>query len=199
MKIQLQALIVAVVASANSVTAADLIVTETNVASFYREFSRLTTEPHLVAPLTGELCRTPPKELLEEERRMTGPHHLWSIHLYANPQALSAVTNRHAVFPVGSVIVKEKLLDDKVSGIGGMIKRAAGYDSPNGDWEYFYYGKPREFSSGRLKNCVDCHRGAKTKDHVYSVWDLPAVTQQRSNSSSSSSNTYAPYSPHKGE
>jgi len=97
-----------------------------------------------------------------------------SVHLYASPAAMPAVTNRLSAFPVGAVIVKEKLADDgKVSGVGGMIKRAAGYNASNGDWEYFYYGKPGEFSSGRLRSCIDCHRAAKTNDYVYSLWSLP--------------------------
>ena len=82
------------------------------------------------------------------------------------------------MFPAGAVIVKEKLADDgkeggKVSGVGGMVKRPAGYDAANGDWEYFYYGGPGEFSSGRISSCMECHRAARARDFVCSVWNLP--------------------------
>jgi hypothetical protein len=44
------------------------------------------------------------------------------------------------------------------------------YDPANGDWEYFYYSL-NAFSTGKLANCVDCHRNGK-RDHVFNVWDL---------------------------
>ena len=104
---------------------------------------------------------------------MTGPHYKASVHIYANPVALSAVAYRVTQFPVGSIVVKEKLGDgDKLAGIGGMIKRAAGYDPSNGDWEYFYYESPEGLTSGRITSCVECHRAAKGTDYVYSVWSL---------------------------
>ena len=161
-------------ASALAVFAADLVVTEKNAPSFYRDFTRLTKRPHRVAPITATLCTIPSRAVVEREKQATGLHYMASVHLYASPAAMPAVTNRLSAFPVGAVIVKEKLADDgKVSGVGGMIKRAAGYNASNGDWEYFYYGKPGEFSSGRLRSCIDCHRAAKTNDYVYSLWSLP--------------------------
>jgi hypothetical protein len=60
--------------------------------------------------------------------------------------------------------------DNSVAGIGGMIKRAPGFDSKNGDWEYFYSGKTAGFSIGRLQNCAECHAGAKTTDYVFCGW-----------------------------
>lgn len=132
--------------------AADLVVTERNAGTFYRDFTRLTGRPHAVDPLTAFACTIPSQA---REKQITGPHYKAYVHLYANPAAMPAVTNRLAAFPIGSVIVKEKLADrGRVSGVGGMIKRAPGYDAANGDWEYFYYGKPGEFSSGRIKSCI---------------------------------------------
>ena len=153
---------------------AALVVNEKNARTFYRDFTRLTKHPHLVAPLTATLCTTLSHAVVEREKRTTGPHYRTSIHLYANPAAIAAVNGQLPQFPVGSVIVKEKLADaGKVSGVGGMIKREAGYDASNGDWEYFYYGNPGEFSSGRIRSCIECHRAAKSTDYVYSVWSLP--------------------------
>ena len=51
-----------------------------------------------------------------------------------------------------------------------MIKRAPGYDASNGDWEYFYYGGPGEFASGRIQSCIECHRSAQSKDYTYRAW-----------------------------
>ena len=158
--------------------AAELVVDAPNVRSFYRDFPRLTRQPHLVAPLFSTLCTVGPSQVAidgrrEIEKQRTGPHHLARVHLYANPAALPAITSRQAAFAVGAVIVKEKLEnDDEVAGVGGMIKRPAGYDPDNGDWEYFYSGRPGEFSSGRISSCIECHRGARDSDHVFSVWNL---------------------------
>lgn len=174
MKVTFRILAFVAAAIALTVVAADLAVTEQTASTFYRDFTRLTKRPHRVAPLTATLCTIPSRAVVEREKQMTGLHYWASVHVYASPAAMPAVTNGLRAFPVGSVIVKEKLTDDgKVSGVGGMIKRIAGYDASNGDWEYFYYGRPGEFSSGRLPSCVECHRAAKTNDYVYSVWSLP--------------------------
>ena len=172
MKSSLQRLVCAAAVGAMGIASAELAITEANAASFYRNFVRLTERPHPVAPLTAALCTIPSQAVVEREKLLTGPHYQTSVHLYASPAALPTIKNRTAPFPVGAVIVKEKLTSDgKVSGVGGMIKRQPGYDAANGDWEYFYYGGPGEFSSGRLEGCVACHRAAKSTDHVYSVWN----------------------------
>lgn len=152
---------------------ADRVVNEKNALSFYREFTRITKHPHPVAPLTAALCTVPSNAVAEREKQVTGLHYKASVHLYVNPVAMPTITSRVADFPAGSIIVKEKLADGgKVSGVGGMIKREAGYDTTNGDWEYFYSGNPGEFASGRITSCIDCHRAAKATDYVYSVWSL---------------------------
>src|SRR5262245_32012396 len=64
--------------------AADSSVTEENAATFYRDFVRLTKQPHYVAPLTARLCTTRPSpETDEREKQMTGPLYLARVHLYA--------------------------------------------------------------------------------------------------------------------
>jgi hypothetical protein len=170
-KSSLQCLIYVVATGATAIASAEPGVTEANAATFYRNFVRLTERPHQVAPLTAALCTIPSQAVVEREKQLTGPHYKASVHLYANPVAMATIKSRTRLFPSGAVIVKEKLTNEgKVSGIGGMIKRQPGYDAPNGDWEYFYYGGPVEFSSGRIESCVACHRAAKSTDHVYSVW-----------------------------
>ncbi len=150
-----------------------LVITKDSAATFYREFKRLTTEPRYIAPLTALLCKTPGKELLDKEQAITGPHTRVAVHIYANPPAADSIAANAAEFPVGSVIVKEKLGRDgkSVSDIGGMVKRPKGYDAANGDWEFFFYTPAGEVTTGKLANCVDCHNGGK-RDHVFSVWSL---------------------------
>lgn len=145
-------------------------VTKETAFTFYGGFKRLTTQPYRVAPLTARLCAMPSPELVEREKRATGPHYKVRIHLYANAVADDAMIRKLDTFPTGSIIVKEKLAaDDSVAGVGGMIKRAPGYDAANGDWDYFYSDKGGAFFAGRLQNCADCHASAKASDYVFSA------------------------------
>jgi hypothetical protein len=151
----------------------EVFITAQNVFTFYREFSRLTKEPHLVAPLTATLCTFPTPELVEREKHKTGPHYLARVHLYANVKASKIITERGDHFSTGAIIIKEKLAkNDSVEAVGGMIKRAKGYDLSNGDWEYFYAAKTGGFSSGKLANCIECHKHAET-DFTFSLMSFP--------------------------
>src|SRR5207237_171665 len=84
-----------------------------------------------------------------------------------------------------SVIVKEKKRQDWIrgapsdvihsrDGVGGMIKRAPGYDPEHGDWEYFYFENASRIESGRIVTCVQCHVGASGKDYVFGEWSSRA-------------------------
>lgn len=59
----------------------------------------------------------------------------------------------------------------KFHGLGGMIKRAPGYDSTHGDWEYFYVAPGGEVESGRIATCVVCHQAATGRDCVFGGWE----------------------------
>ncbi|MDB6068335.1 MAG: hypothetical protein JWR26_4543 [Pedosphaera sp.] len=56
------------------------------------------------------------------------------------------------------------------NGVGGMVKRAPGYDPAHGDWEYFYFDDAAKIQSGRIASCVGCHETAKGKDYVFGTW-----------------------------
>ena len=151
-----------------------LVVTQENAGTFYREYQRLTKWPRLVAPLTVIFCRAATKEELDKEKAVAGPHSHAFVHIYASPEAAQAIAARSDQFPVGSVIVKEKIGEKNVvTDVGGMIKRAPGYDTPNGDWEFFFHTPGGEFTSGKMANCIDCHNNSP-RDHVFSVWKLSA-------------------------
>lgn len=166
-------LIIFLAAASLPSAAEPLVVTKESAATFYREFKRLTKEPRHVAPLTAELCRTVTKDDLARDKAIAGPHAQNWIYIYANASAADSIAAKGAKFPEGAVIVKEKLGKDwnSVTGIGGMVKRAKGYDPANGDWEFFFYTPGGDFTTGKLANCIDCHNGGK-RDHVFSVWSL---------------------------
>ena len=102
-----------------------------------------------------------------------GPHFDKKLHIYVNSAAKRTIAKRGAVFPVGAVIIKEKLsADGAISGIGGMIKRDPGFNLGHGDWEYFYDDKVSGYKTGKLENCSICHTRARGTDFVFSVWDM---------------------------
>ena len=151
-----------------------LVVTKDNAAIFYRKYQRLTPRPRYVGANINIPCAAPPtQEDIDRQRAKTGPHTGVFLHIYANPSAAAAIAAKEEQFPVGAVIVKEKLGPDEksVAGIGGMIKRAEGYDAANGDWEFFFYTPGGDFTTGKVANCVDCHKNGK-RDHVFNVWTL---------------------------
>jgi hypothetical protein len=180
MTLAIPALLTLMAFGARAEEKAPLTVTEANAGTFYRDYIRLTEKPHYLPRAFATLCRLPPPASVEQQRRALGPHFETYVHVYVNPIAEKQMKpggKGSVVFPEGAVIVKEKLSGEgKSVGIGGMIKRAAGYDARNADWEYFYLDPERGFTTGRLSNCANCHHEAKTTDFVFNVfkdWKAP--------------------------
>jgi hypothetical protein len=70
-------------------------------------------------------------------------------------------------------VVKEKYADELASGplheYAAMLKREAGYDPDNGDWEYAYVtlAPDRKVVRGRLRECAGCHAAARDRDYLF--------------------------------
>jgi hypothetical protein len=150
------------------------------ITTSFTNYSKITKEPVYVNPELAMLCRGASKEEVEAARTKFGPHANAAILIYMNPPAATAFGSNAATFPVGSVIIKQKKVlgyrengkwvNDLNNGVGGMVKRPAGYDPQHGDWEYFYFEDPKKIESGRIASCVQCHDAAKEKDHVFGTW-----------------------------
>lgn len=157
------------------------------VARHYQELHSMTTEPVFVNPELARLCIGASKSMVEDAREQHGPHAHSMVRIYMNDRAKSSFVGNSKTYPEGSVIVKVKerlsYWDDSAdkqenivieNGVGGMIKRSAGFDPDHGNWEYFYFEDPSEIESGRIKNCVQCHHHARKTDYVYGSWkDAP--------------------------
>jgi len=156
------------------------------IARTYEELTLVTKEPVLVDIRLALLCRGVSQHDIDEARERAGPHAYTSVRIFMNEVAAGAFRDKAAKYPVGSVIVKEKqgqeygnhrgerVAGQKVprtfDGVGGMVKRAAGYDPEHGDWEYFYFEDPAQIEHGKIASCVECHRGASTTDYVFGGW-----------------------------
>lgn len=148
----------------------------------YRQWTRVNPVPaDLPSPL-AVLCAAPTAKQIEME---TGnPHRDKFITVYVNELGTKAMMHeRNPRFPMGSVIVKEKLPAKDSSSpelLTVMIKREAGYNPANGDWEYMALdGNGKEVRArGRLEKCQGCHQMAKHGDYVYRNY-LPAEVREK--------------------
>jgi hypothetical protein len=95
--------------------------------------------------------------------------------VYANSLALEQISKDKPAFPVGSMIVREKLLkaeDTTPELVTVMLKREKGFSRKTSDWEYFVI-------DGALSNvklsekggsCSKCHIQATETDMVFKTY-----------------------------
>jgi Cytochrome P460 len=151
------------------------------ITAGYTNFQQITKSVVFVNPELAMLCRGASKEQVDAARVRFGPHANTGILVYMNKLAADAFTTNASAFPVGAVIVKQKKVHgyttkdgkrvhEADTGVGGMVKRSAGYDPKHGDWEYFYFEDTKKIESGRIASCVQCHSSAKDKDYVFGTW-----------------------------
>lgn len=142
----------------------------------YRTWTKVNRQPVSMAPSVAVLCvaAPPPKW------RDPSPHIAKFFTVYVNEVGRSAMLAKQpGPFPVGTVIVKEKLPaigtdvlkqtpGKKVELLTVMVKHAKGYDSANGDWEYFAVsGDGGKVASKHVDHCRTCHRSQQSSDFVY--------------------------------
>jgi hypothetical protein len=152
------------------------------IARTYRNLNLVTTEPvHVSSELTA-LCIGILRPHVEEAQEYAGPHAHTSIRIYMNEPAHTAFRKSAKKYPVGSIIVKEKQglpfreegavesYSKTHDGVGGMIKRALGFDPEHGNWEYFYFEDASQVEQGKISTCIECHRAAAKSDFVFGHW-----------------------------
>lgn len=156
-------------------------ITVSQIAAGYAKYEKITPEPVYVNPVLAMLCRGASKQEVEKAKIKHGPHANTAVVIHMNALAANAFKTGLPHYPLGSVIVKQKSIlgyvgdDGKTvrqadNGVGGMIKRQAGYDPTHGDWEYFYFEDVAKIESGRIASCVQCHDTAKATDRVFGSW-----------------------------
>lgn len=162
-------------------------VTVAEVATNFTAFSQMTEGEVFVNPELAMLCVGASEKMVKEAADKHGPHANTSIRIFMNDSASAAFEAGTEPFPVGAVIVKQKAIlgfreeasrewvRKAENGVGGMIKRPPGYDSANGDWEYFYFEDQGEIESGKIQSCIDCHQEAKSTDFVFGSWFLKSA------------------------
>lgn len=149
----------------------------------YKEWELLTPQPRNISALLASLCRMPTPE---ESAFLDSEHGGRYLSIYVNEEGVEAMAQQgERLFPVGSIIVKEKLLlsgDTSPEAIGIMIKHEKGFNPEGGDWEYVYWEQGGKLYSGsdKLSNCQSCHMGENIPLELQEQYELSGlwVSQQ---------------------
>ena len=137
----------------------------------FSKWPKASEQPIRVSPEEAFLC-APISGGGNFPQAKHGPHASHSIVVRVSPEAMGAFRAGKAM-PAGAVVVKEKYPDERAVGppkeYGLMIKREAGYDPGNGDWEYAYVtsGAERKVIRGKLAQCSTCHANVKDSDYLF--------------------------------
>src|SRR5262245_22160787 len=137
--------------------------TVSEIAVAYPSYEKLTQFPAYVNSELAVQCAPVRPAQIDAAKAKYGPHAVASILVFMNESAARAFAAHGDTYPVGSVVVKHKTLGYAMPappgapvtyGVGGMVKRAPGFDPAHGDWEYFYFEDPAKIESGRISTCV---------------------------------------------
>ncbi|MGC4046943.1 MAG: cytochrome P460 family protein [Armatimonas sp.] len=145
----------------------------------FRKWHRATEAPYRQVRLISAMCAAPVPIGASKGSKLvfTNPHLNYDVHVFVNAARQDSMKLDGPKFPEGSVVVKEKYEapnSDKSSPravlLTVMRKREAGYDSKNGDWEYFT-GDPqtlrlKKVAGKALKTCQDCHANYSKQDFI---------------------------------
>ena len=154
-------------------------VPERDLASLsnYRQWTLVNPTPQLMEPLPAISCAIIPG------RQEPSPHLHKYVSVFVNPVAREEMmTKQSPKFPIGSMIVKEKLGSSdstKPEVLTAMIKRAPGYNPESGDWEYLVLdgAASKIVERGKLTRCSGCHSSYEHSDFVTRTY-LPATARR---------------------
>jgi Cytochrome P460 len=127
----------------------------------------------------------------------SNPHDGFAVHVYFEKAGRDMMTTGKGVYPVNSLIIKEKLRSSKIVPpvpekpsadskpdsvkystelFTGMLKREVGYNPECGDWEFFIVDASAKnmLARGKIDSCIACHQGYKTTDYVTRAY-MPAA------------------------
>lgn len=135
----------------------------------YRKWALVNPQPYFVPNPLAVLCAPP------SAGTVISPHDGKFIKVYVNAVGQRAMLSQERPrFPLGSVIVKEKLATAKSAQpelMTVMLKRAPGYNPRYGDWEFMVVNGPatKIETRGKLANCQSCHTDKKM-DYIFRTY-----------------------------
>src|SRR5882724_10431417 len=120
-------------------------------------------------PVVAMMCSAP------APRAENDPHAKYYVSVFVNETGLKAMRKKiPGPFPVGSMIVKQKLRDKKAPPelLTMMIKREPGFDPGFGNWEYLIASGDGKaiLGRGKMDLCKGCHVSMAEQDYVYRTY-----------------------------
>ncbi len=140
---------------------------EANPVKNYRLWTKVNDKPEYMSATVSALCAAataPQKQVNIHEDKF--------INVFVNAVGKDQMlTSLHPNFPVGTVIVKEKLakLGSKAAELlTVMVKRKKGFNPEVGDWEFMTFnGSGTKITSrGKLESCAACHVNYDQNDYI---------------------------------
>lgn len=144
----------------------------------YTKWKQVTPGPVDMSPHIARLCAGPPAV-----DQQPNPHVPKVFRVFVNSLGERAFAKPSKIpFPVGTMIVKEKFSRNGKESwepvrikpgtrpelLTAMIKRKAGFDPKNGDWEYVVLsGDARMATTKDLGYCRSCHQGQRANGFVF--------------------------------
>jgi hypothetical protein len=106
----------------------------------------------------------PGKEALYKGQHPHGAY----LTTYVSPAVLAALQSKSGQLPDGSIIVKENYSPEKELAAVTLMYRRTGYNPEGGDWYWLKYAPDKTIlAEGRVDGCINCHRGVKNNDWVF--------------------------------
>ena len=157
-------------------SAGSTIVNPVNKIAGYKAWTKVNSVPQLMPERVAAACALWISSTGVVVDGSTNPHRNKYLTVYVNELGRKAMlSKKEPNFPVGSVIVKEKLAapDSQVPELlTVMIKQKAGFNAAAGDWEYMVVDGTGTKLAGRgnLANCESCHVARQKTDYVFRTY-----------------------------
>ena len=148
----------------------------------YKNWTKVNQKPEIVESKLAIQCARPTQAQMDADAK--NPHNDKYITVYVNDIGKDEMlTKKYPKFPVGTVIVKEKLATSEsreAELLTVMIKRDKDYNPKVGDWEFLTFnGSGTETTArGKMENCHTCHLVEKSTDYISRRY-LPYETRQK--------------------
>lgn len=145
----------------------------------YRKWHKVNAGPVRMADRIAAMCAAPQPAIIDS------PHGPKFINVYVNRSGQKAMMDYSTkAYPVGTVIVKEKLprIDSKKPELMTvMVKRKKGSAPSDGDWEFLVTDSDGKTTARgkETKHCGTCHRAQIDQGYVFRTY-LGMATLKRS-------------------
>jgi hypothetical protein len=137
----------------------------------YWKWTKVNGHPTKIDQIVAQQCAAPNAAPVAQPN---SPHRDRFINVYVNDIGRAAMMAAQPQFPIGAVIVKEKMAQPQGEPelLTVMIKRAPGFNPEGGDWEYLVFDGSGEAieARGQLANCQTCHSARKSSDYVFRTY-----------------------------